>query len=499
MPPDDDKIAGPIAIAGATGYIGGRLIPRLLKSGYRIRCLARSPQKLRDRPWSANAAVDIRHEDLSDAASLATNLDGCAAAFYLVHSMIASGAGYAAKDRALALTFAEAAKKAGVQRIIYLGGLGETGAGLSAHLTSRREVEVALASAGVPVTVLRAAMIIGSGSASFEILRYLVERLPVMITPKWVRTECQPVAVENVIYYLVGCLSRPETTGRVFDIGGPDVVRYSEIMRIMAEELHVPRRWIIPVPVLTPRLSSYWIQLVTPLSHRIARPLAEGLKNPVICRSNEIRSIIPQELLSVRDAICKALQRTAANQVETIWSMAGPIRGDPEWAGGAVFRDQREIGIAASPAAVFRTISQAGGTHGWFAANWLWTIRGWIDILVGGPGLRRGRRDSESLSYGEALDFWRVIGIEANQRLTLRAEMKLPGEALLEFRIVPQGEHDCTLVQTATFRPRGLFGLLYWYAVLPFHHIVFHGMLRGIRTEALRSSTRRKLPMFSVQ
>jgi uncharacterized protein YbjT (DUF2867 family) len=264
MPAMHANITGPIAIAGATGYIGGRLIPRLLEAGYGIRCLVRSPQKLQDRRWSANSAVDIRRDDLSDAASLAANLDGCAAAFYLVHSMIAAGAEYAAKDRALALTFAEAAKKARVQRIIYLGGLGETGTGLSEHLRSRREVEKALASTGVSVTVLRAAMIIGSGSASFEILRYLVERLPVMITPRWVRTDCQPIAVRNVVDYLVQCLSRPETTGRVFDIGGPDVVRYSDIMRIMAEELHVPRRWIIPVPVLTPRLSSYWIQLVTP-------------------------------------------------------------------------------------------------------------------------------------------------------------------------------------------------------------------------------------------
>jgi uncharacterized protein YbjT (DUF2867 family)/uncharacterized protein YndB with AHSA1/START domain len=488
MPAGHADITGPIAVAGATGYIGGRLIPRLLESRYPIRCLVRSPQKLRNRPWSANSEVDIRRDDLSDAATLAANLDGCAAAFYLVHSMIAAGPEYAAKDRALALTFAEAAKKAGVPRIIYLGGLGETGTGLSEHLKSRREVEEALASTGVPVTVFRAAMIIGSGSASFEILRYLVERLPVMVTPKWVSTECQPIAVRNVLEYLVQCLSRPETTGRVFDIGGPDVLRYSQIMQIMAEELHVPRRWIIPVPVLTPRLSSYWIHLVTPLSHRIARPLTEGLKNPVVCRNKEIQSIIPQELLSVREAIHTALQRTAANQIETTWSMAGAIPGDPEWAGGTVFRHQHEIRIAATPAQVFRTISRAGGANGWFAAGWLWRIRGWIDILVGGPGLRRGRRDQETLAYGEALDFWRVMGIEPNRRLTLRAEMKLPGEAQLEFRISPDGDHNCSLVQTASFRPRGLFGLLYWYAVLPFHHFVFQGMLRGIRNEAIRSS-----------
>lgn len=486
MPAYEGNIAAPVAIAGATGYIGGRLIPRLMESGYAVRCLARSPGKLQDRPWAGNTAVDVRREDLSDAASLAGNLEKCAAAFYLVHSMVAEGAEYAAKDRQLALTFARAAKKAGVQRIIYLGGLGETGPGLSEHLSSRREVEEALASTGVPVTVLRAAMIIGSGSTSFEILRYLVERLPVMVTPKWVSTACQPIAVRNVVDYLDKCLSRHETAGRVFDIGGPDVLRYDEIMQIMAEELQVRRRWIIPVPVLTPRLSSYWIHLVTPLSQSIARPLAEGLKNPVVCRNHDIRSIIPQELLSVRESIRTALQSTAANQIETTWSMAGPVPGDPEWAGGTVFRDQREIHIPATPASVFRTLSRAGGTHGWFAAKWLWIVRGWIDVLAGGPGLRRGRRDPESLSYGEALDFWRVIGIEPGHRLALRAEMKLPGEALLEFRIVPAGDDTCTLVQTATFRPRGLTGLLYWYTLLPFHHVVFRGMLRGIRNETLR-------------
>jgi uncharacterized protein YbjT (DUF2867 family) len=462
------------------------LAPRLIGDGHAIRCLVRSPEKLATRAWAANPGVEILQADLADAASLAKHLAGCGAAFYLVHSMTSAGAEYADLDRHLATQFACAAREAGVGRIIYLGGLGETGADLSEHLSSRREVERALASTGVPVTVLRAAMIIGSGSASFEILRYLVERLPVMITPKWVSTLCQPIAVRNVIGYLAEVLSVPETSGGVFDIGGSDVLCYREIMSIMAQELGLRRRWVIPVPVLTPRLSSYWIHLVTPLSHDIAKPLAEGLKNPVVCRENRIAQLIPQELLSVREAIRAALSKMAEHRVETTWSMAGPIPGDPDWAGGTVFRDDRQLTIEAPDWAVFRAVCRVGGGHGWYAAGWLWTIRGWMDRMVGGPGLRRGRRDPESVGYGEALDFWRVVGHERDRRLALRAEMKLPGEALLEFRIEARGAHQCTLRQVALFQPRGLFGLLYWYAVAPLHQVVFSGMLRGIQREALQ-------------
>jgi uncharacterized protein YbjT (DUF2867 family) len=405
--------------------------------------------------------------------------------------MLSAGRKYGSRDRQLAEQFAQSARAAGIQRILYLGGLGETGPDLSEHLSSRREVENALASTGVPVTVLRAAMIIGSGSASFEILRYLVERLPVMITPRWVATRCQPIAARNVIGYLTGCLSTPETIGRCFDIGGPEVMRYRDIMRIMAEELGLRHRLVIPVPVLSPRLSSYWIHFVTPLSHDIGRPLAEGLKNPVVCRENSIAGLIPQELLTVRESIRSALATIARQQVETNWSMAGPIPGDPDWAGGKVFRDRRELRIAAPDWSVFRAVCRVGGGHGWYAADWLWRVRGWIDVLVGGPGLRRGRRDPEQVGYGEALDFWRVTGITPNRRLALRAEMKLPGEAMLEFEIEPHGAGECTLRQTALFQPRGLFGLLYWYAVVPLHHIVFRGMLQGIQREAARIASGR--------
>ncbi|MGA2720268.1 MAG: SDR family oxidoreductase [Candidatus Acidiferrales bacterium] len=478
-----------IAVTGATGYIGGRLVPRLLDAGYAVRCLVRSPRKLQDRAWSRDRNVQVAQADLSDAQSLTESLTGCDAAFFLVHSMNSASAEYAKRDLQLATAFARASKRAGVRRIIYLGGLGETGAGLSEHLTSRRQVEKALASTGVPVTVLRAAMIIGSGSASFEILRYLVERLPVMVTPKWVRTPCQPIAVRNVIGYLVGVLSSPETAGRTFDIGGPEVLSYLQIMRIMAEELGLRKRLVVPVPVLTPRLSSYWIHLVTPLGHNIAKPLAEGLRNPVVCREDHITHILPQKLLTVRESVAAARGKIAEHAVETSWTMAGEVAGtipgDPKWAGGTVFHDIRQVHIAAPPAAVFKAVCLLGGDHGWYSAAWLWRIRGWMDVLAGGPGLRRGRLHPETLAYGEPLDFWRVVGIEKDRSLTLRAEMKLPGEALLEFCVTPDGDGESELEQRALFKPRGLLGILYWYGVLPFHGFVFSGMLTGIITEAL--------------
>jgi hypothetical protein len=345
---------------------------------------------------------------------------------------------------------------------------------------------VLLASGCVPVTIFRAAMIIGSGSASFEILRYLVERLPIMITPRWVSTESQPIAIRNVLHYLVACLDEPATVGKTFDIGGPDIMTYREIMQTMAQALGLRKRLVIPVPVLTPRLSSLWIHLVTPLSHRIARPLAEGLRNRVVCRDNEAHRLMPQRLLTVRESIDAALGKLEANEVETSWSDAGPLPGDPDWSGGKVFVDRRTIQAMAGADAVFRAICRIGGGQGYYAADWLWHLRGWMDRLLGGPGLRRGRRDPEKVGYGEALDFWRVTGIEPNRRLELRAEMKLPGEASLEFEIQPHPEdtHRSVVIQTARFKPSGLLGLAYWYAVLPLHSIVFRGMLKGIRHAA---------------
>jgi uncharacterized protein YbjT (DUF2867 family) len=474
-----------VFVTGATGYIGGRLVPRLLESGYHVRCLTRSARKLADRSWASHPAVEIIEGEVGET-SLEADLRGCSAAYYLIHSMMAAGSAYAERDRELASRFAADAEAAGCGRIVYLGGLGETGAGLSEHLSSRREVESALASTTVPVTVLRAAMIIGSGSASFEILRYLVERLPVMVTPRWVSTECQPIAVRNVLHYLVACLESPDTTGRVLDIGGPDVLSYREIMDEMAAALGLRARLVIPLPVLTPRLSSLWIHLVTPISHRIARPLAEGLRNRVVCGDDLAARLMPQRLLSVREAIDAALGNLDEGSVETSWTDAGPIPGDPDWAGGATFTDRKETEVAATPSEVFETVCRIGGRHGWYAADALWRLRGVMDRLVGGPGLRRGRRDPEHIGYGDALDFWRVTGIEKDSWLRLQAEMKLPGEALLEFEIAAGSAPDnpTRLTQIARFKPRGLFGIVYWYAVLPFHRIVFGGMLAGIKAAA---------------
>ncbi len=472
----------PVLVTGASGYIGGRLVGRLLAAGYRVRCFARTPRKLEARLWLGDDRVEVVQGDAGDARALVEAMRGCGAAYYLVHSMMAAGPAYRARDRELARTFAAAAEEAGLERIIYLGGLGETGAELSEHLTSRREVESALASGAVPVTVLRAAMIIGSGSASFEILRYLVERLPVMITPRWVRTESQPIAIRNVLHYLVACLECPESVGATLDIGGPEQMTYRAMMDEMADALGLRKRWIIPVPVLTPRLSSLWIHLVTPISHRISRPLAEGLRNRVVCRDLRAARLMPQGLLTIREAIDAALGKVRARAVETAWSDAGPIPGDPDWSGGTTFVDQRSAEVAVAPAVAFAAVSRIGGDQGYYAADWLWRVRGWMDLLVGGPGLRRGRRDPERLAFGDALDFWRVTAVEPGRRIELRAEMKLPGEALLSFDIEPDasGGSVSTIVQTARFIPRGLAGLGYWYAVMPLHGLVFNGMLRGI-------------------
>jgi len=476
-----------ILVTGATGYIGGRLVPRLLDAGYRVVALTRSLRKLQARPWAQRTGLTLIESDVSDKAALVAAMDGCRAGYYLVHSMEAAGKAYAEVDRRLAETFAEAAEEAGVERIIYLGGLGETGSHLSEHLSSRREVESSLASTSVPVTTLRAAMIIGSGSASFETLRYLVERLPIMITPKWVRTECQPIAVRDVLYVLEEVLKLPETTGGTFDIGGTDVMTYREIMQTMAAALGLSKRIIIPVPVLTPRLSSAWIHLVTPISHRIARPLTDGLRNRVVCRDDEIQRLTGHRFLGVKESIDLSVERMRNRRVQTAWSDAGVMPGDPDWAGGTTLVDRRSTEVDAPAETTFRAVTRIGGQHGYYAADKLWWCRGVMDRMIGGPGLRRGRRHPDDIAYGDAIDFWRVTDYqpdEAKKSLQLRAEMKLPGVATLEFEVEPINDQRSRLTQTARFKPRGLFGILYWYLVLPLHGIVFHRMLRGIASAA---------------
>jgi uncharacterized protein YbjT (DUF2867 family) len=484
-------ISRPVLVTGATGYVGGRLIPLMLESGYRVRALARSLAKLRSRPWSVHPHLEIIQGDMLDLDSLQNAASGCGAAYYLVHSMVAQKSHFAEADRKSALNMSAAATEAGLERIIYLSGLGDIhSAALSKHLRSRHEVGDILQSGTVPCTILRAAMILGSGSASFEILRYLVERLPVMITPSWVFTPCQPIAIRNVLGYLMGCLEQPETSGQIYDIGGPDVLNYRQIMDIYSEAAGLPKRWVIPVPLFTPSLSAYWIHLVTPVPSSIAVPLAQGLSTPVVCSENRIRKIIPQELLSCRESIRLALERLTQDRMDTCWMDAGLLLppewaycGDAAYAGGTEMQCGFRVVLKASTEQVWSPISRIGGKNGWYYASFLWQVRGLMDRMSGGVGLRRGRRSATRLYTGDALDFWRVLEIDAPHRLTLLAEMKTPGDAILEIQLTPRPDGFTQLQLLSRFMPRGLIGILYWYLLYPFHEMIFSGMLRAIARE----------------
>jgi len=478
----------PVLVTGATGYIGGRLIPRLLAAGCRVRALGRSLEKMACRPWASHPGIELFRGDVMDAESMDRACAGCEAAFYLVHSMISRNRDYAAADRRAAVNMRLAAEKAGLKQIIYLGGLGEQDhSRISPHLRSRHEVGQILQSGAVPATVLRAAMIIGSGSASFEILRYLVDRLPAMITPRWVQTPTQPIAIDNVLAYLAGCLGNPRTLGKSFDIGGPDVLDYAELIRLYTREAGLPQRRILPVPVLTPGLSALWIHLVTPVPAAIARPLTEGLSIPTICRDARIRDAVPVELLTCRQAIRTALDGPPDKQVETCWHDAGDLRppawaacGDAAYAGGTILNCAYRMVLDGSPGAVWRLITGMGGDTGYYFGDFLWRLRGLLDRLAGGVGLRRGRRHPRHLRPGDALDFWRASAVEPQRRLTLVAEMKMPGEALLDLQLAPKADGRTELRMISRFLPRGLGGLAYWYSLYPFHVWIFKGMLTAM-------------------
>ena len=478
----------PILVTGATGYVGGRLIPALIDAGHRVRAMGRSLDKLRCRPWSRHQQIELVQGDVLERRSLENACRGCRAAYYLVHSMIAQKKKFVEADRKGARNMVTSAASARLERIIYLGGLAEArDSVLSKHLQSRIEVADILQSGPVPTTDLRAPMILGSGSASFEILRYLVEHLPVMTTPRWVFSDSQPIAIRNVIEYLVGCLAHDETVGQAFDIGGPDVLTYRELLDIYAEEARLPKRWVIPLPVLTPTLSAYWIHLISPVPSSIALPLTEGLTSAAVCTENRIQSIIPQKLLSCREAIRLALERVKQAQVDTCWADAGELLipewahcGDAGWAGGTLMQCGYRVNIGAGAATVWQPIGKIGGRNGYYFAHPLWRLRGWIDRIAGGPGLGRGRSGSSGLSIGDAVDFWRVVEVEPPYRLMLRAEMKMPGDALLEFEITPLGAKRSELKMISKFLPKGLAGIVYWYLLYPFHQWVFSGMLESI-------------------
>lgn len=484
---DEDRLVKPILVTGATGYVGGRLTPRLLSQGYRVRVIARSAAKVRCRPWGRHPHLEVVRADVMDRDSLIRAAQGCRAAYYLVHSMTPGKKDFAHADRIAAENMVIAAGKARLERIIYLGGLGRETPDLSKHLRSRMEVAHILQSGPTPTTFLRAAMILGAGSASFEILRYLVDRLPVMITPRWVRTPCQPIAISNVLHYLLHCLESPHVRGETLDIGGPDVLTYEDLMRIYAEEAGLPRRWIIPVPVLTPRLSSYWLNLVTPVPMALAKPLAEGLRNPVVCEDFRIRQWIPQKLLSCREAIREALQKIQQAQVETCWTDAGwstPPEwvqcGDAPYAGGTVRECAYRMILPVTTTKVWDVVEHIGGGQGWFFGDALWRARGWIDRIMGGFGHMRGRRDPNQLQIGDTVDYWRVLEIVPERRLLLLAEMKMPGEAILDFRLAPVDTAQSEVQVIARFLPRGLMGVSYWALLAPFHKRIFRGLLEEL-------------------
>ncbi len=441
-----------ILLTGATGYIGSQLLPLLVARGHRVRCLARRPEAL---AAHAKADVEIAAGDVLDAASLRAACAGVETAYYLVHNMASPG-DFEERDRTAARLFGEAARQAGVRRIVYLGGLGSSRNHLSAHLRSRHEVGEILGASGVPVIEFRASIVIGAGSLSFEMIRALVERLPVMIAPRWVSVLGQPIAIADLLDYLQAALDLPLEASRIFEIGGADRVSYGSLMREYARQRGL-RRWIISVPVLTPRLSSLWLGLVTPLYVRVGRKLVESIRFPTVVEDPAALAAFPIRPRGYREAIALALGGAAAG----------------------LLKDSRSIEVAARPEEAFAPIRRIGGRAGWYYAGWLWRLRGWMDRMAGGVGMGRGRRDPEELRVGDTVDCWRVEALEPDRRLRLAAEMRLPGRAWLEFEVTA-GPTGSTIRQTALFDARGLLGRAYWYGVYPLHHLVFNGMLRRI-------------------
>jgi uncharacterized protein YbjT (DUF2867 family) len=484
-------------VTGATGYIGGRLVPRLLDAGHEVRCLTRHARSLRDVPWVDR--VEVVEGDLLDGESAREALTNIDVAYYLVHSL--GSPAFEATDRRAAVTFAGAAEHMGVGRVVYLGGPAPAPGTGSPHLRSREEVGRVLAGSGVPTVVLRAPVIIGSGSASFEMLRYLTERLPVMVTPRWVHNRIQPIAIRDVLRYLVAWADVPGEVNRSFDIGGPDVLTYREMMQRYAHLAGLRDRVILPVRPLSPGLSSLWVGLVTPVPSGIARPLVESLIQDAVATEHDIAGYVPDPpggLLDFDSSVALALSKVGNAEVETRWSTsawtpapADPIPTDPRWSGGDSYVDRRSRDVDAPVDVLWRVVEGIGGDSGWYSFPFAWSARGFIDRVVGGVGLRRGRRDPHRLRVGDALDFWRVEEIEPGRLLRLRAEMRLPGRAWLELRTEPHGAGS-RLEQRALFLPRGLAGHLYWRSISPAHALVFGGMAENLaRTAEVRAPARR--------
>jgi len=472
-----------ILVTGATGYVGGRLVPRLLEDGHKVRCLARDASRLKNR-WNG---AEIFQGDVLDESSLIAALKGIDTAYYLIHSMGGDNE-FSKTDIIAAENFARAAENQNVKRIIYLGGLVSPDENLSKHLSSRLETGQTLRKFSVPVTEFRAGVIVGSGSLSFEMIRYLTERLAVMITPKWVNTKTQPIAIRDVLRYLIDALKVEKSTGEIIEIGGEDILTYKDLMTIYAEVRGL-KRYFVKVPVLTPRLSSHWIGFVTPLPSRIAKPLVGGLKNELICKSTKAKELFNFKPISYKQAVELALQRNKEGKTETIWFSAyssgiknkvNPVHLTQK---EGMIIEKRECVVNANIETTFKAFTSLGGKNGWYA-NILWRIRGYVDLIFGGVGLRRGRRSETELLPGDPLDFWRVEEIEKNKLLRLRAEMKLPGEAWLQFQVEANSDQNSILTQTAFYEPKGLLGVLYWYSIYPLHGFIFGGMIKSIKTSA---------------
>lgn len=472
----------PILVTGATGYVGGRLVPRLIDEGYSVRVLVRDPGRLQGRTWKDQ--VEIFQGDVLKPETLKPALEGVACAYYLIHSML-SGSGFHQRDQRAAKAFADAAREGDTQKIIYLGGLGDPESSLSAHLRSRQQTGSALRSTQVPVLEFRAGVIVGAGSASFEMIRYLTERVPLMICPRWVFTRTQPISIGNILDYLITAIESTLDDHMIVEIGGPQVLSYADMLRGYADVRGL-KRAIIPVPVLTPRLSSYWVHWVTPIPAALARPLIEGLRNEVVIRDQQAGRLFPDvKLIAYEDAVRQALSHLEVSKLESVWSDALGTSSRDEapvqlsTLDGMII-ESRTRTIAASAADVFQAFTSLGGQRGWLYANWAWKIRGAMDRLVGGVGLRRGRRDPLDLRVGDALDFWRVEQLEPSRKMLLRAEMKVPGSAWLQFEAHPLDPERTQLTQTALFAPKGLFGLLYWYGLYPIHAQIFSGLIKAL-------------------
>lgn len=473
---------GKVLVTGATGYVGGRLVPRLLEQGYDVRVLVRDKTRLVGREWEND--VEVVEADVLEPSTLPSALKNIWAAYYLIHSMSGHD-DFHERDLSAARNFGSEAKNQGVERIIYLGGLGDAEADLSKHLRSRQQTGEALREADVPVTEFRAGIIVGSGSVSFEMIRHLTERIPIMICPRWVFTQTHPIAIRNILAYLIESLSVPESAGEIIEVGGKDKMSYQDMLLTYAEvrDLH---RVVIPVPVLTPTLSSRWVQFVTPIPNDIARPLIEGLKNEAVADTTKAKRLFPDiEILGYKTAVSLAVNRYKISDVETSWHDAlvssegekDPVIFDSHE--GMLF-ERRERIVNATQEDVYAAFTSLGGTTGWLGHNWLWRIRAFMDAMIGGVGFRRGRRHPQDLRVGEALDFWRVEELDPPRLMRLRAEMKMPGKGWLQYKAEPHPDGGTRLIQTAFFDSKGLFGLMYWYSIYPIHGLVFSDMIDGV-------------------